>query len=67
MIYRKTMEYLGYIVTLQDGTTNPIAVEAGRILCQKPSRPDSVMLGVAIAEAWRQAEDRIRRQETESV
>ena len=56
MTYRKHMEFLGYVVTLQDGTTNPIALEADRILCERPGRPDSIMLGVAIAEAWRQAE-----------
>jgi hypothetical protein len=54
MTHEKTMAYLGYVVRLEDGSVNPVAAEADRILCERP-RVDNIMTGVAVAEAWAEA------------
>jgi hypothetical protein len=59
MTHEKTMAYLGYVVRLADGSVNPTAAEADRILCESP-RVENIMLGPAVAEAWAKAEANLK-------
>ncbi len=65
MTHQSTMEFLGYVVRLQDGSMNPVAVEADRILCAKyphGGAGQDVFTGVRIVEAWTQAKANIAAQ-----